>query len=435
MTSLNVRRRQFCLPAVLLVAAAPGADRTSPITAAELERDVAAYDRFGIKQTGGPGNLATVRWAARRLAALGYDVSVRSFDQPSFRIDHASVMVGRRMMAAFPLFPPHFTGRSGIAGPLFLWDGRAPPSDAAGKIALLLLPEQRHSSTKISFKGIDLAAAARTGMIGLVAVTRGPTGDLIALNADSHDALPPIPVLLVAGREAEPLQAAAQRGERTTLLLRGRKVPTGQAKNVVAQRVRGPKWIVISTPLSGWFHATAERGPGVAIFLALADRLARAAPCDSIALVATSGHESGYGGMAAAIDAGLLPRPAATRLWVHLGAGLAAVGAPAPGEKAGPAETVRYMLATPAAIDATRAAFTGVAGYDKPYPVDRSSALGETEVVIGRGYPRVVGGLSAHLYHHSRRDRTDRTSGALILPVAQGFERLVNAEADRTSCR
>ena len=212
-------------------------------------------------------------------------------------------------------------------------------------------------------------------------------------------------------------------------MLKGRRLAPGGARNVIARLERGPRWIVLSTPLSGWFNAAAERGPGVAIFLALAGRIAHANPCDSIALVATSGHESGYGGMAAAIDDGLLPPPDATRLWVHLGAGLAAFDA-----SGRQADTARYMLATPDAIDATRSAFAGVAGYSKPVTVDRHSAVGETEVIIDRGYARVVGGLSAHYYHHSRRDRADRTSGALILPVAEGFDRLVFSELDRSAC-
>lgn len=418
---------------LLLMLVAPpvlAVDRSAPITGLALSRDVATYDRFGIKQTGGPGNLATIRWVARKLQVAGYEVTVSRFDQPTYRIAQSKVTVGGRAIPAFPLFPPRFTSVQGVAGALISWDGTTPLPDARGKIALLILPDQRHSSVKLSLKGIDLAGAARAGIIGVVAVTRGPTGDLIALNADGGGALQPIPILLVAGREAAALAGAAGRGDRASLIDQGRRLPAGGARNIIAQRVRGPNWIVLSTPLSGWFHATAERGPGVAIFLALAERIARANPCDSIALVATSGHESGYGGMAAAIDAGLLPPPHATRLWVHLGAGLAAFDASGTA-----AETARYMLATPDAIEPTRAAFAGVAGYDKPFKVDRTSALGETEVVIARGYPRVVGGLSAHLYHHSRNDRADRTSGALILPVAQGFDRLIFLAMDRTSCR
>ncbi len=420
----------FVSVVALGAAAMAAAQSPAPITAEELSHDVAAYDAFGIKQTGGPGNMAVADWVARRLRASGYNVAQRPFDHATYQITDSRVVIDGQSIDSFPLHPPTFTNWTNVIGPLVGWDGRADPQDAQGKVALVLLPNQRHSSVKYSLKDIDLASAAKAGFVGVVAVTRGPTGDLIALNADGERNIPPIPVVLVAGRVAAMLQDAASRGSSAGIIVAGRVLPVGSARNVIAQRVRGPNWIVISTPLSGWFHATAERGPGIATFLALADRIARSASCDSVALVATSGHESGYGGMAAAIDTGWLPRPEATRLWVHLGAGLAAFDA-----SGTIAEPARYMLAMPAAIDAARSALFGVAGYDSPHPVDRTTALGETEIVIARGYPRVVGSVSAHLYHHSRRDRTDRTSGELIQPVAQGFERMILAEMGQTICR
>ena len=423
-------RRSVILLLAVMESVTFAAELTPSPSAAMLSRDIAIFDRQGVKQTGSPGNLATINWVTKRLKRQGYAVTDPPFDQPTYRVERTAITFDNRTVEAFPLFPPQFTGGSGIIGSLVTWDGKIVPTDAAGKIALLLLPDQRHSSVKLSFKRVDLAAATRAGFAGIVAVTRGPTGDLIALNADGESTLPQIPILLAAGRDGAVLQDAAAHGSRAKLVIKGWRLPQGRARNVVARLVRGPRWIVISTPLSGWFHATAERGPGVTIFLAMAERIAKANPCDSIALVATSGHESGYGGMAAAIDAGLVPKPEETRLWVHLGAGLAAYDA-----RGADAEPARYMLATAAAIDATRAAFAGVAGYDKPYAVDSHSALGETEVVIARGYSRVVGGLSAHLYHHSRNDRANRTSGALILPVAQGFDRLIFSAMDQTSCR
>jgi hypothetical protein len=296
-------------------------------------------------------------------------------------------------------------------------------------VLLLLLKEQRHSSVRLSLKGVALDAAQRAGAAAIVIATRGPTGDLIALNADADQPLPPLPIVLVAGRDAARLQAQAAAATPARLRIAGAALPPGGARNIIARRERGPHWIVISTPVSGWFHATAERGPGVAIFLALAARLAAAAPCDSIALIATSGHETGYGGMAAALDAGLLPPPAATRAWVHLGAGLAAYDQDRRG-----AEPARYLLATSTLADAARNAFAGVAGYATPYPLDRQTALGETEVVVARGYPNVVGAVSAHAYHHSRNDRSDRTSGELIAPVAAGFDRLVNGAITPGTC-
>ena len=410
--------------AALLTAAAP-----IPLSAPALDSDIRAYDALGVKQTGSSGNLATLRWLRNRLTPLGYAVEISAFAQPTYRIQSARVTVGGAVIDAFPLSPPRFTGAGGVNGPLVAWDGRSSPAGAAGAAALLVLPQQRHSSVKLSLQSVDFTAAQRAGVAAIIIVTRGPTGDLIALNADAEVPLPPLPFVLVAGREAERLQASAAQHQPVRVQVSGEALPAGRARNLIARRVRGPNWTIISTPVSGWFHAAAERGPGVAIFLGLAARLAAAAPCDSIALHATSGHEAGYGGMAAAIDAGQLPPPAAVRQWVHLGAGLAAFDLS--GRNPEPA---RYVLATAPMAAAARAAFAGVPGYQVPYVVDRTNAVGESEIVIARGYTHVVGAVSAHAYHHSPNDRSDRTSGALTAPVAAAFDQLVKGAIAPGTC-
>jgi hypothetical protein len=430
MRTVAASRHRICRLAVAIALPLAIAASPAPLTPDQLAHDIARFDSFGIKQTGSRGNLATLAWIDQRLRGLGYMVETQAFAQPTWRMAAASVDVGSRRVEAFPLSPPRFTPPSGVTGPLRNWDGQTPPHDSAGAVLLLLLKDQRHSSARLSLKGVALDAAQRAGAAAIVIATRGPTGDLIALNADADQPLPPLPIVLVAGREAAHLQAQAAAATPVRLRIAGAALPPGQARNVIARRVRGANWIVISTPVSGWFHATAERGPGVAIFLALAARLAAAAPCDSIALIATSGHETGYGGMAAALDAGLLPPPATTRAWIHLGAGLAAYDQ----ERRGP-EPTRYLLATPPLANVSRRAFAGVAGYEAPYPLDRQTALGETEVVVARGYPNVVGAVSAHAFHHSRNDRRDRTSGALLVPVAAGFDRLLQAELAPGTCR
>lgn len=388
-----------------------------------LQRDVATYDSFGDKLTGGPGNGRTLRWMADRLSSSGYRVTTPSFDQQTFRIVRADLTIGRRVVPGFPLFPPQPT--AAVAdGPLVAWDGRTADPALRGAVALLTLADQRHSSAALSFRGMDLAQARRSGARAVVAVTRGPTGELTALNADPGLPQPGIPVLLVAGREAAALALdAGQRAPAKVTIDVTRRA--AKPRNLVAVRRAGPRWIVLSTPVSGWFAAAAERGPGVAILLRLAADMRSLAPCDSVAIVATSGHELGYGGIRALLDGGTLPPPDATSVWIHLGAGLAAWG----DEARTRPEALRYLLVTQPVERAAAEAFAGQQGYSRPVAVDRGSAIGEAEAIVGRGYVRVAAGVSAHLYHHSRLDRADRTDGSLILPVADGFASLVRLSA------
>src|SRR3546814_4139723 len=64
------------------------------------------------------------------------------------------------------------------------------------------------------------------------------------------------------------------------------------AENVVARRVRdGRRWVVVSTPRSGWTDCAGERGPGLAIWLALAEWMPHAFADHSLLFVCNSGHE------------------------------------------------------------------------------------------------------------------------------------------------
>jgi hypothetical protein len=388
-----------------------------------LQRDVQTYDSFGDKLTGGPGNVATLGWIRGRLSALGYQTSLPTFPLRTFSVQRADLQADGQVLEGFPVTSSPGTAPSGVTGPLLRWDGKRLSDSARGSVALVLLPDQRQSSVAMSFKDVDLAEAQRVGVSAIVAVTRGPTGRLVALNADAGDT-GRVPILLVAGDQTDALAAAAER--RVTATVTIRMAPGGApARNLLAVRRAGPQWIVISTPVSGWFSAAAERGPGVAIMLQLARDLPRIARCKSVAIIATSGHETGYGGMASLLAQRRLPPPERTTLWIHLGAGLAAWG----DERRSKPDVLRYLQVTQPVSKDAATSFADIPGYAQPIIVTEKTAVGEAATVLTSGYTRVVAGVSAHLYHHTRQDHAERTDGRLIALVADAFETMVKSAA------
>ena len=90
------------------------------------------------------------------------------------------------------------------------------------------------------------------------------------LNTPADKPLFDRPVTLLAPADSADVVEAARKGEtaRLTLLGKGGHRP---AANVVARIERGKRpWLVVSTPRSGWTDCVGERGPGIAIWLALA---------------------------------------------------------------------------------------------------------------------------------------------------------------------
>ena len=82
--------------------------------------------------------------------------------------------------------------------------------------------------------------------------------------------------------------------------------------------------IGIVTPKSGWFTCAAERGGGIAIFLALAESIAALAePHPTVHLLASSGHELNFYGIRsyARTNRDNITKAAA---WLHLGASIGA---------------------------------------------------------------------------------------------------------------
>src|SRR5205085_10030380 len=96
------------------------------------------------------------------------------------------------------------------------------------------------------------------------------------------------------------------------------------AWNLIARLDRkAARTLIFSTPRSGWFTCAAERGSGLAAWLALARWMAAERRGHNLEFLATSGHEYIYLGGEKYL-AERAPKPANTRLWTHIGASFAA---------------------------------------------------------------------------------------------------------------
>src|SRR3546814_9587510 len=102
------------------------------------------------------------------------------------------------------------------------------------------------------------------------------TGEALLLNVPAGHPVSDKPLALLAPRLAAPVIEAARHGAAAKLALRGRG-GIRAAQNIIGRRVRsGRPWLVVSTPRSGWTDCAGERGPGIAMWLALADWMPRA---------------------------------------------------------------------------------------------------------------------------------------------------------------
>ena len=177
-------------------------------------------------------------------------------------------------------------------------------------------------------------AQARAGdqWAGLVAVAKmnANAPGLALQNADRFTNPFGPPVLQVATQHEPRLLAAAQ--DRLPVHLAVHVCPEPATGWNVTACVAGedphaPPLVVV-TPKSSWWVSTAERGGGIAAWLALLRHFHRQPPPCPVLFVATSGHELGHLGLDHWIESN---RSVATgaHAWLHLGANFAARGSKA----------------------------------------------------------------------------------------------------------
>lgn len=400
--------------------AAPAPSQESRV-AADLER----YIGFGSKQAGGRGDIACGKWLLSELARLGFAIERQSLSVPYFEAQRSELVCGEARAAVWPQPIVRQTRAEGITGRLVRVDSEGRAFAALeGAIALVELPFGRWSTALAKPVITPVRAAFAAGAVAVVAITSGPTGKVIALNADGRKPMFAGPVALIAPEDARGFLDAAHTGANATLFMTG----TGGQRptfNFIGRIDRGkPQWLAVSTPRSGWYGCAGERGPGVAAWLWLA-RWASAAIKDyNLAFVCNSGHEYENLGALESLKA-LAPKPEVTKLWLHLGANVAAqdwhdgTGQPLPS-----ADPQRYLSVSRSLLPLARTTFAGLVGLEAPYASDVLSA-GELSEVIAAGYGTVAGVFGTHRFHHVSGDDARCVTTANVVETAAAFQRFL----------
>lgn len=414
-------RRTILTSGVIAAAASAAPTTAAPLKthdAAWLQSVLERYASFGGKASGGQGDEACGAWLEAELARAAYACERQSFEVPYFAPAVATLASGPTRATVIPQAIVRPTGPTGLTAPLRRADRE---DDVEGAIAILDLPYKRWGG--IGQIAEPVADAFRRGAVAAVAITNGASGEAVALNVSPHQPGFDRPVAILAPKDAAPFLAAAANGTTATLTVDGRGGKR-QAYNLIARRDRkAAKTFILSTPRSGWFDSVAERGSGLAVWLALAHWLASAKHRVNLELVATSGHEYVYLGGEHYLSQ-KAPKPERTKLWMHIGACLAArdwhdVG-PTP-RPLSSADAQRVIVATPDQIERVRRAFKGLSGLQDVYVADKTTAAGEIVNVIDAKYPSAIGEYGYHRYFHTAADDLRCTSGELIAPVLAAY--------------
>ncbi len=289
---------------------------TDPLSPEALRADVIQYARMGEHRTASKVDLETAGWIKEEMLAAGLQADFDTWPLRQFQLESCWVETLGTRIGAFPLWHPTPIGNDPINLPL------AAGGDLRGKSALVLFDDLM--VTAKSDHATKIEAAAQAGARAIVGCTPHASGEIYGQNVipPLNQKPWPIPVLMVAPKHWHVLSDAADHGDLATLCLSGIDNPAAKARNVVSRLDRGSRWIVVSTPQSGWFRCAGERGAGIALLLGLARWAAASNMPQSFLFLSNSGHEIGHMGIHHIFEQDLLPSPDQTDFWLHLGASI-----------------------------------------------------------------------------------------------------------------
>jgi hypothetical protein len=382
--------------------------------------DVVHYFEMGIHRTGSAVDYQASDWIESRLASVGLDTRRQTWSVRQYFLEDVAVRCGTQDLEAFPIWYSPATGPDGLTAGLSLIDDPDCPGCSGDTIGLVTSP--RDAGWWQVFRGSLAEGKLRAVLAVYPDLT--PWGMIQAQNVDPSNVGRdlPVPVLQIRASDLAVYQAAIQSASAVTIQLQASVREDTPAHNVMAVKPGGPEWIVISTPSSGWFTCAGERGPGIAIFLALAEWASRRRTRYSYLFTANSGHELGFWGARQLHEGGHLPSPTETRAWLHLGASIATpVWRDREGEFQPDQELSHCLLQTTddSFTGILQSAFQQVDGVD---PVTRESLAGELANVRDHGYKGfgLVGGGNIHF--HTREDTPRTVSEVSLIKVQRALE-------------
>ena len=232
---------------------------------ARLYRIVEEYAAIGAHhRTGTAEDARTLDWFEDRVRALGAQTERQPWSFDRYDAEWR-VTVDDADIAALPLF---YEGTGDI-------DSTTPLTATVSAVAAGTFPTWATIVEDARSAGAPVAVVA----------TQSPCRGLVAPNRSPAELGSGLLTLLVAGELAERLRTASVRARISARIVGGR------TSNVIGRVGTGPDRdrLLLTTPLSGWFRCAGERGTGIAVMLAVAERLA--AEGVPILVNGNSGHE------------------------------------------------------------------------------------------------------------------------------------------------
>ena len=355
-----------------------------------IESRIREYESFGNHRTGWPADDQTSKWLIDQLKKFNIPAESENFRFPRVEYREASLTLsGNEKIIGTPLYDADFTVPEGILAELC----EITDPDLFGKFVVV-------NSRKLAQENFQnyVDALHKKGVLAMILVNGDRDRNTVLQNAMHIDKPFPFPILQVASSDNKYLKSTMMMGGESHLILDGERLQS-TATNVIAS-IEGNQpdipAIGIVTPKSGWFTCAAERGGGIAIFLALAESIAAITePHPTVHLLASSGHELNFYGIRAYARTHRDNITKATA-WLHLGASIGAREEPKSITATSDADLEKFVHQS---LSKSMLEFTDIRS---PGP-----AIGGEAIILSDLDTRYISLLGGHAYFHSPADTVD----------------------------
>lgn len=437
----RIRPARVVIATLVLVAGAGwiaegvlAAGKPAPLSASSLLANVRRYASQRDHLSGTPRSYSVTAWIAAQLRSDGLQTGSQAFAFDRFLPVEVSLSVGSHRLPAAAITPLFYSGRTGSAGlSAALADGGTGSFDQAtakGKIVVVSIAYVENALAVGLPAAIE--AAAKDGAKALVVVSQAPADYPRSEDVDARQGTGHLPVLIVGKRTGQEVIEAARAGRTARLILDAR---VGRAcDRDVWGTLPGrdaTRHVIIGTPASSYVPAASERGSGIAVLLDLARHYAhlpRSERPETLVFLATTGHEIGFLGLPALIEA----RPTwfkSADAYVHLGA---SIGSPEMTERSdGSVEVKPVPDPSGSLYDSENPLLAGIpalfarAGASLPSTPPHVHITGEQAYAYHVGVP-LVSFSGASLFFHTAGDLPNWISPRLLHAEASGFERAID---------
>jgi hypothetical protein len=375
--------------------------------AARVRDILQAYDAQGWHRTGTEVDAQSAAWLANTLVEMGAQPTLEEFAFERVEPLAANLQVDGQLIEGLPLFDAPALHGGSLEGPL---GAQGSASPVGVMISTSPAPDPEYDAIR-----------KNSAHQALVVITVGPAPGLQARNAGHYKQPFGVPVLQVGSHNLDLLLSAAESKTNARLAIEIRRVAAKSANVVV--RIPGANGalapIVVTTPRTGWWNCSGERGGGIACWFevlrsALAEPYAREGM-----FIAFAGHELDFLGIQMFLERH--PNmPAAAHAWVHFGANVGAARGAA----------IRLSASRAEDLEAGRAALERHDVGPVGGPPAGTVIGGESHVAAGLG-GRCVALLGGNELFHLESDRwPDNNDVQQIVKQAAAFQALVRQLAN-----